>query len=73
VKGVYGCGINNNYQLGLGSEKDVHYPKALSIDEQLEQVYCGNYCLGKTKNNLWYIWGSGTFGVFKFPTKVSLF
>jgi hypothetical protein len=32
IKGLYGCGMNNNYQLGLGHQKDLHYPKKINLD-----------------------------------------
>jgi hypothetical protein len=50
IKGVYGCGINSNFQLGLGHDKDIHYPKNLGIDDQIMKIWGGNYCFAKNKN-----------------------
>ena len=50
IKGVYGCGMNNNFQLGLGHDKDVHYPKNLDINDQITKIWGGNYCFAKNQN-----------------------
>lgn len=73
MKGVYGCGMNNNFQLGLGHDKDLHYPKSLNLEGEIVKIWGGNYCFAKNKNDEVYIWGTGAFGVFKFPTKIPFF
>ena len=70
-KGVFGTGMNNNCQLGLGHENNVQVPRRLAIEEEIISISGGNYCAAKTKNKEWYLWGSGGFGVFKYPTKMS--
>lgn len=70
-KGVFGTGINQNCQLGLGHENDVHLPRRLAIDEEICKISGGNYCAAGTANGEWYLWGTGGFGVFKYPTKMS--
>lgn len=70
VKGVYGCGINDKYQLGLGHQKDLHYPKKLNFEEQIQKVWGGNYCLALNNKNKMYIWGTSAFGTYKYPTKM---
>lgn len=73
VKGVYGCGLNNNYQLGLGNQKNFNYPKNFNIPDQIVEVWGANYCFAKNKSGQVYIWGSGSFGVYKYPTKIPFF
>lgn len=70
-KGVYGTGLNQNCQLGLGHDSDIHVPRRLAIEEEILSVSGGNYCTARTASNEWYLWGSGGFGVFKYPTKMS--
>jgi alpha-tubulin suppressor-like RCC1 family protein len=70
-RGVYGTGINDNCQLGLGHETDVHVPRKLAIDEEIVKITGGNYCAAATRKGQWYLWGTGGFGVFKYPTKMS--
>jgi hypothetical protein len=65
--------MNNNYQLGLGHDKDLHYPKNLNINDYVVKIWGGNYCFAQNKLGQVYIWGTGAFGVFKFPTKIPLF
>ncbi len=65
--------MNNNFQLGLGHDKDIHYPKKLNLEDQIVKVWGGNYCFAKNKNGLIYVWGTGAFGVYKYPTKIPFF
>lgn len=46
-------------------------PRRLSIEEHIVSISGGNYCAAKTVDQEWYLWGSGGFGVFKYPTKMS--
>ncbi len=70
-KGIYGTGLNSDFQLGLGHSSNIQVPRKLPIDEEVIKVSGGSYCLAGTSNNEWYIWGDGVLGLYIYPTKVS--
>jgi len=49
-KGIYGTGLNSDYQLGLGHENIVQVPKKLAIEEEIVYITGGKYVVAGTEN-----------------------
>ena len=41
---VYGCGLNDNRQVGCTSTDEIiRFPKIINISDKIEKIYCGGY------------------------------
>ena len=71
---VFGAGLNQNYQLGLGEKGQDNEQVPVCVDTLsgagITKVFAGGFSAALTSQNQILVCGEGNFGVFKTPQKL---
>ncbi|KAL4497276.1 hypothetical protein ABPG72_011211 [Tetrahymena utriculariae] len=70
---VYSTGANSFGQLGIGTKNNQYeFAQINSLEgEQIVKIAAGSHSAGLNKKGEMYLWGTGVFGEYLFPTKIN--
>ena len=69
---VWATGGNSFGQLGLGNKKSTSRFEKVAVDGVVVKVAAGNHSAAVTENGQLFIWGTGVFGEYLSPTRLSV-
>ncbi|OMJ83974.1 hypothetical protein SteCoe_13307 [Stentor coeruleus] len=69
---VYAMGGNSFGQLGLGNKKSCSRPERIQLEAFIIKVACGSHSAAVSDKGQLYVWGSGVFGEYLQPTRLSV-
>lgn len=69
---IYAMGGNSFGQLGLGTKKSCSRPEKLNFEGFAAKIACGSHSAAITDKGVLFVWGTGVFGEYLVPTRLSV-
>lgn len=69
---VYAMGGNSFGQLGLGNKKSCSRPERIQLEAFIIKIACGSHSAAVSDKGQLFVWGSGVFGEYLQPTRLSV-
>jgi X-linked retinitis pigmentosa GTPase regulator len=69
---IYAMGGNSFGQLGIGSKKSCSRPEKVVLDTFVTKIACGGHSAAINDKGQLYLWGTGVFGEYLQPTRMSI-